>query len=59
MEMLAVELPSSLRASYMNPVGCPIAGAPEPILVYESFQENRLIAVALLPIPRQAFGHGR
>lgn len=50
--MVAIELPSSLRLSYMNPVRCPIAGAPEPVSVYESFQESGLIPVALLPIER-------
>lgn len=50
--MLAIELPSSLSFSYMNPVRCPIAGPPEAVLVYECFQQNGLIPVALLPIER-------
>jgi hypothetical protein len=52
MTMLAVEFPSSLRLSYVNPVGCAIAGTLEAVLVNESFQESRLIPVALLPIRR-------
>ena len=48
--MLAIELPSSLRVSYMNPIGCSITGTPESVLVYESFQDSRLVPVAFLPI---------
>lgn len=57
--MQAIELASSLRFSYMNPVGCPIAGPPEAVLVHKGFQKNRLIAVALLPIHRQPLRYGR
>jgi hypothetical protein len=59
MAMPAIELPSSLSFSHMNPVGCPIAGPPEAVLVYESLQESRLISVALLPVHRQPLGCDR
>lgn len=57
--MPAIELPSSLRFSYVNPVGCPIAGPPEAVLVHKGLQKNRLIPVALLPICRQALRYAR
>jgi len=54
--MLGVEFATALSVADMDPVGGPIGSAGKTIFLDESLEENRAVAVARLPMGREAFG---
>ena len=55
--VFAIELSAALGLADVQPVGGTIAGAPKTRLLHKGFQQNRSVAVAILPILRQLFDH--
>src|SRR6185436_6914023 len=41
---------ASLRLPYFQPVGCPVTGSFESLIVDKGFQQQRLISIAPLPV---------
>ena len=55
-----IQLTSALRVTEIDPVGRLVAGTAEARRLHEGLQQNRTVAVALLPvIDKPAAGHGQ
>ena len=50
------ELAAPLGLADMNPVGRPVTGAREAVLFDKGFQQQRAVAIAVLPVPRKLPG---
>ena len=55
---MAVEFSAALGLAYAYPIGRPVACAAKACCFDKGFQECRPVAVAVLPVRRQALGHG-
>ena len=59
MKVMLVEFPSPLGLPYHKPVRGLIACAPEPVGLHVGLQEDRGVAVSIVPLSRKAFAHLR
>ena len=50
------ELAAPLGLADMNPVGRPVTGARETVFFDKGFQQQRAVAIAVLPVPRKLPG---